>query len=933
MFRVRKLVLAIAAASSLTTGMAHALGLGDVSLQSALNQPLNAEIELLEVRDLSSEELLPRLATPEEFSKAGVERQYFLTDLKFTPVVLPNGKSVIRVTSNKPVREPYLNFLVEVVWPSGRLLREYTLLLDPPLYSPETAAVSAPALPVATAAPVPKPVAAPAKAPIWPTASTPVAPVASNASKQAPTAPVAASGKIEGDQYKTSQRDTLWEIAERVRGGGSVHQTMLAIQELNPSAFIDGNINRLKSGQVLRIPDATQINARTRSQAITQVAEQNSAWREGRSLASAAPRQLDATKRTAANAAPAKVETKDNLRLVSADEGKTTAGADKGSADSKVLTDKLAVTQESLDSARREGDELKGRVTDLQGQLEKLQRLISLKDDQLAKLQVDLAAQDKAAQVKKAEEAALAAAAVQAKPVVTEPPVSEPVAAEKPADVVVPEVAPAAVEPAKEPEAIEPVVESKTAAEPDFNYNEEPPAKPAEVVAPEKPVKPAKPIEPIQIVTETVVVETPEPTSFVDDLMADPLLLGAGGAGVLVLLLGLMAMSRRNAAKAEADEVEAESDALAFSESDDLNLPDDSFAGLNDADAGEEAHPEKVTAQTADALGEAEIYIAYGKFTQAAELLQGALNNEPQRSDLRLKLMEVSAELGDRDGFQRQEQELKEIGGVTAEVAQLKIKYPSMVAGAAAVAVSSAVEDELDAFSLDDLAEDDLLAPASVAQNSDDAFDLNLDDLENDLESDSDVKGATQSVDDLDDFSLDIDIDEPEVAAPSSDDGALDFDLSLDDGAPATNSLKLDDDLAEFSLDLDGEAEPEVELALPADEEMSTDFDLSFAEDAPELDAASAPELIEEPSELAAEAEVDLGAPDEVPAIAEADDAADDDFDFLSGTDETATKLDLARAYIDMGDAEGARDILDEVIAEGSDAQQQEARELIAQLA
>ncbi len=117
MVRLRTLVRAIAAASVLTSGMAHGLGLGEITLKSALNQPLDAEIELLEVRDLGSGEVIPSLASPEEFSKAGVDRLYYLTDLKFTPVVKPNGKSVIRVTSSKPVQEPYLNFLVQV---SGR---------------------------------------------------------------------------------------------------------------------------------------------------------------------------------------------------------------------------------------------------------------------------------------------------------------------------------------------------------------------------------------------------------------------------------------------------------------------------------------------------------------------------------------------------------------------------------------------------------------------------------------------------------------------------------------------------------------------------------------------------------------------------------------------------------------------------------------------
>ncbi|HLD68190.1 MAG TPA: FimV/HubP family polar landmark protein, partial [Pseudomonas sp.] len=357
MVRVRKLVLAIAAASALTSGMAQALGLGEVTLKSALNQPLVAEIELLEVRDLASDELIPTLASPEEFTKAGVDRQYFLTDLKFTPVLKPNGKSVIRITSSKPVREPYLNFLVEVLWPNGRLLREYTVLLDPPLYSPPSTLAVAPQLPVAA----PR---APAAA-----APRPAAPVAPAAPRQSAAAPApAAVSPLNDKEYKTTGSDTLWEIAQRVRAGGSVHQTMLAIQDLNPGAFVDGNINRLKSGQVLRLPDEQQIKTRAQGEAVAQVAEQNNAWREGRSLA-AGTRQLDATKRESAGAAPAEAPSKDSLKLVSAETGKSTAGSDKGAAgESKALSEKLAVTKESLDSTRRENDELKGRMGDLQGQ-------------------------------------------------------------------------------------------------------------------------------------------------------------------------------------------------------------------------------------------------------------------------------------------------------------------------------------------------------------------------------------------------------------------------------------------------------------------------------------------------------------------------------------------------------------------------------------
>ncbi len=381
MARVRKLVLAIAAASALSSGMAHALGLGEVTLQSALNQPLVAEIELLEGRDLDANEVIPTLASPEAFNKAGIDRQFFLTDLKFTPVLKANGKSVIRVTSNKPMREPYLNFLVQVLWPNGRLQREYTLLLDPPLYTAQSVIPAAVQRPVTAASSAPR---------AQPPAARPAAPTTQPAS-----AGTAAATPLAGNEYKTTANDNLWDIASRARSGGSVHQAMLAIQDLNPQAFIDNNINRMKSGQVLRLPDAQQINSRTQSAAIAQVNEQTAAWREGRSVAASA-RQLDASKRSSAATVPARIERSDNLKLVADGSDKAGAGSDKGKANNKALLDQLAVTQESLDSTNRENAEMKSRIADLQSQLDKLQRLVQLKNDQMAKLQAYLAAQNQA---------------------------------------------------------------------------------------------------------------------------------------------------------------------------------------------------------------------------------------------------------------------------------------------------------------------------------------------------------------------------------------------------------------------------------------------------------------------------------------------------------------------------------------------------------
>ncbi|WP_137885405.1 FimV/HubP family polar landmark protein [Pseudomonas sp. 2FE] len=951
MARVRKLVLAIAAASALTSGVAQALGLGEVTLKSALNQPLVAEIELVEVRDLASNEVIPNLASPEEFNKAGVDRQYFLTDLKFTPVLKPNGKSVIRVTSSKPVREPYLNFLVEVLWPSGRVLREYTLLLDPPLYSPQTAAAAAPQLPVA--APAPRPLAAPAPRPAAPVAT---APISRPAAPVAPPAPVATS-KLEGNEYKTTSSDTLWDIAQRVRAGGSAHQAMLAIQDLNPNAFVDGNINRLKSGQVLRLPDEQQIKSRAQSEAIAQVSEQNAAWREGRSLAAAGTRQLDATKRSAAGAAPAQAESKDSLKLVSAEAGKATAGSDKGaSGDSKALNDKLAVTKESLDSSRRENDELKSRMGDLQSQLDKLQRLIQLKDSQLAKLQADLAAH--------AKQPSTEVAAVPAAPVVAAP-----------------------AQPAPAAESAVPAPAALPAAAPDYNSSEEPAAKPevAPVAVVQPPVAEAPAAQPVapaaEVPAQTTqsapasapVAEEEQSTSFVDVLMANPMLLGlTGGGALLALLVGLMVLSRRNALK----EAELQNSLAAQDEESpfdtDLELPDSSFDGLDSDAAAEAVAPapeDRVTAQTGDVLGEADIYIAYGRFTQAAELLQDAINDEPQRSDLRLKLMEVQAELGDREGFARQESELREIGGASAEIEQLKSRYPAMVALAGVGLAGAAAANELDSFSLDDLTLDE---PVAHADEQDDAFDLSLDELEAELERDLPASDRNDSLSDFAELSLDSDLDlgsPSPLAVPAADD--LDFGLSLD-SETAADSLALTDDLADFSLDLDGDSKSTVseeddfllslddelsaaptmnefadlsldlsEEGLGADLELAADFDLSLTDEAPAAPAADsfAAQLDEVTAELDQLSE-SLDQPagfDEfvVPATSAPQSAsldADDDFDFLSGTDETATKLDLARAYIDMGDTEGARDILDEVITEGSDGQQQEARELIARI-
>nr|WP_298137010.1 FimV/HubP family polar landmark protein [uncultured Pseudomonas sp.] len=235
MIRARQLLIGLASGSALYSGLAPALGLGEITLHSALNQSLDAEIELLELGDLADVDFKVRLASAEVFSRSGVDRVYFLNDLRFTPL-LSGGRGVIRVLSNKPVREPYLNFIVEVTRPNGNLFREYTLLLDPP----GSSAYHAVASPVATAAPVVERVQVQRSSPAAPRAQRPK-----------PSA-------VQGERYQVVSGDSLWKIAARLREQGSQasQQALMAdIHVLNPQAFSNGDINRLLAGADLLLPD------------------------------------------------------------------------------------------------------------------------------------------------------------------------------------------------------------------------------------------------------------------------------------------------------------------------------------------------------------------------------------------------------------------------------------------------------------------------------------------------------------------------------------------------------------------------------------------------------------------------------------------------------------------------------------------------------
>ncbi|MBW4793117.1 FimV/HubP family polar landmark protein [Pseudomonas tolaasii] len=855
MVQVRKLVLAIAAASALSSGMAQALQLGEMTLKSKLNQPLSVEIELLDVGGLTASEITPSLASDQAFVDAGVDRQAFLNDLTFTPVVNPSGRSVVRVTSSKPLPDSYVRFLLQVQWPNGRLMRDYSVLLDPAKFDQ----------------------AAPTASP------TPAAPRLSAPGNKAPAVSKSA-------QHTTTSRDTLWEIAEKNRNGASVQQTMLAIQALNPDAFVDGNINRLKTGQVLRLPDRVQATSLPQPQAIAEVSAQNAAWREGRRTASnqaLGKQQLDATRRTEAGNAPSSTNAKDNLSLVSAESAKK--GAKGKAGDSRALSDKLAMTQEQLDTTRRDNEELKSRAADLQSQLDKLQKLIQLKNDQLARLQAEK---------------------------------GDPAAAAMPAQL-----------------AAEPAATAATAAAP------APAAAPATAAPTPEPVKPD--------------ATSANTEGKFNDLLTNPIVLGVigGAAGLVVLLLLLLWARHRNARREEEKHLRmarALAEEPAFTANVDHDLPPDSFEGLEvpppnvklaaapaPAPAVEPVVVPTVASvlaplavavapqNSSDALAQAQSHIDRGHLNQAADVLQQAIKHDPKRSDLRLKLLEVYGLQGDKDGFVTQERQLVANGENHAQVEQLKSRFPAMAVLAAGVSAAVAAA-ALDAQYVKDLLEDKPAAPAPEPEAFDTDFDLSLDDLEaaspavvtpeDELSFESVLQQQTEakaSPDDLSDFDLDLQLEQP--ASQSDDDFLSGLEAQMKDVPPVEPPTLTPAALDDFDL-------PE-------------DFDLSLG-DEPAAAAGAKPDAFA--SELDdVNAELDrlsqsLEHPPIEPSFTADDAALDNDepeFDFLSGTDEVATKLDLAQAYIDMGDADGARDILSEVLTEGDEAQRGEAKEMLGRLA
>lgn len=621
-FNKRAAALAVASCLSVVPWVAEAAGLGRITVFSGLGQPLRAELEIAANKD-EVIGMAARLAPPDAFSQAGIDYAGALRDLRFSVERRANGQHVVKVTSIRPINEPFLDFLVELNWPSGRLVREYTFLLDPPEIANKVSAA-----PVSTAeAKVVETLRGRDSAARQATAaSAKGAARRESAPPPAPAPKVAAeTDKGSADTHVVKAGETLRKIAsESQYQGVSLEQMLVGLYQNNPDAFIGKNINRLKTGAILGIPDKSAVEAVSQAEAKKVYVAHASDWNAYRqklaTAAAAAPAKNEAGGQVSSGKITAKLEDKATPAEQAKDQVKvsrTEAAAKSGAAGE---TDRIA-KEKALQEAQ-------SRLASLEKNVDELQKLLEMKNKKLAELQQPAA--KPVVEPPKAVEPA--------KPVEAAKPVEPP----KPAEEVKPVEAP------KEGEAAKPVEEVKPVEAP----------KPVEV----KPAEVAKPVEPAP--------EIEEP-GFLDSLLGNPLTL-LGGGGVLALLAGFFIAKRRRQQPEPSLETTTAPSPSSLGPNSVFRMTggqsiDTANAPVPTGDFSQTG-PGSIDTDEVDPVAEADVYMAYGRDTQAEEILLEALQKDPQRTAIHAKLLEIYANRKSVKQFETLASELyAQTGGVGPE--------------------------------------------------------------------------------------------------------------------------------------------------------------------------------------------------------------------------------------------------------------------------
>src|SRR5918999_4447773 len=631
----------------------YALGLGTIQRKSALNEPFNATIKLLSASAEELDSLKVRLADPERFRRAGLERSDILSQLRFEVIQADPGSAYIKISSQQPIRDPFLNLLLEVSWSKGQIFREYTVLLDPPLYEPGAR--------TARQVPVPSD-----RSKSW---SEDIAAAPAKMRRDKPYSHRKSRLRAPGVYGPTAPGDTLSEIAIALHPDRlvSANQVMLALLRANPHAFFQDNVNNLHKGMVLRLPDIATIKSISQAEALAQGRQHHILWEQYRSgmLAAPAPRPIGAgpaegrregTQGTAVGLRQDEAQ----LKLVSPSAASSVAqaalqtpaeGADK-------LQNELTLAREDLETLRQENAELNTKLAEADSLIKLLQRKLEINNDEFAALQAKIGAGQRSVP--------------------------------DPAELNPPSTAPGAqaTESAKTPAELTPKPEAQPGEKPTESTELEGgpplPIPEGEKIEPSTTESVASPgVEAGKEKTKTAVVEEMAPKGVLEAL--------PGGVITLVvilaiLVLGLLAalITRRLKGRQKAEAP--------------LEEPPVAFAGRQqatkrlDSDPGQVVPEDRGSAvespmlfqplETAavniekgevaplpleegeDPLAEVNIYLAYERFDQAAEVVKQAIQEHPDKPEYKLRLLEVYYAANDKSAYEDQARSLYDaVGG------------------------------------------------------------------------------------------------------------------------------------------------------------------------------------------------------------------------------------------------------------------------------
>lgn len=978
-----QIATAVAVALAILSGggvtSAEAAGLGRLTVQSALGQPLRAEVEVTSVTQEEAESLKAKIASPEAFSRVGLQYKEALSSVRMA-VENRAGRYFIKVTSSRPINDPFVDLVVELSWASGTFSREYTFLLDPPIQRNASQASRSGNAPVAGAATAAAATGAAASAPapaanavrtIDPRTGKLVsqerAQAASrNDSRAAPAAEQGAPGRdasSAGSTVTVGQGETLGMIAARVRpASATLDQTIVAIYRNNPAAFIKNNPNLIRQGRTLNIPSEGEIAAIDSSEAGRQLRMAARDFRTYKErMAGNTPEVASGSGgNTASGAVSGQVEdeksgqagSRDRLELSRSEAGKDAKGSAVGARDAEA--------QVARDAALKEAN---SRIAELEKNVGALKSMLELKDRSLADLQAQLdkaraagaqvsgkvtaaaaaaadkardmaeqvagkaadaknvaekAVTEKAAQTKAAADKLAADAKAAAEKAAADRAASEKAAAEKAAAEKAQAEKAAADKAAADKAAADKAAADKAEAERQAQQAQ--PAGDKDNTAVERAAAEAK--AEVDRVTqgdqEDKSKQMPKPApvnegeeqqgGFAEGLSQNSLLIPGLGVAALAAGLGFWMLRRRRRGEdgfsdsISADEFTANS---LFGTTGGQSV--DTMTGAStQITTISEATPTEV-----DPIAEAEVYIAYGRETQAEEILREALKRQPERQAIRLKLLEIYSGRKDTVAFGQMAREMHEMtGGLNEEwskVVQMgavldpgnalygdgtgNLSVPSAAGAGLAAAAAGVAAGAAAAMTHDASAEhaapaeaEQAAAPAVATEEPAQQEPV----AEGDPGLDFDVKPAEMpsAQQDAPAPTFQSTRSGPLSAMPGVDLPTLDLDqpLDLDDGPSTVTDLNIDTTITE-SLDMGSE---------------STDHGLGS------IGLDLSPSTISGPITMSGAAS--------------------------SQWQEMASKLDLASAYVEIGDKEGARELLDEVVAGGDAAQQQRARELLAGL-